>query len=99
QPVRHPHLAVHRRRGGEMLLRLLALADAPVELAETQVAVGHDRTHAQLVSDGHGLPVGGFSRFRIWWVAMRGDLAQSAERPRFLVPSLAVASEIDSLID
>src|SRR5215813_6677509 len=24
QPVRHPHLAVHRLRGGEMLLRLLA---------------------------------------------------------------------------
>src|SRR5262250_3213778 len=26
QPVRHPHLAVHRRRGGEVLFRLLALA-------------------------------------------------------------------------
>src|SRR5215510_9476147 len=38
QPVRHPHLAVHRRRGGEMLLRLLALARAPVELAEAEVA-------------------------------------------------------------
>src|SRR5215831_1260318 len=25
QPVRHPHLTVHRRRGGEMILRLLAL--------------------------------------------------------------------------
>jgi hypothetical protein len=40
QPVRHPHLAVHRRRGGEMLLCLLALAGAPVEFAETEVAVG-----------------------------------------------------------
>mgnify|MGYP003694201217 CR=1 FL=1 len=37
---RHPHLAVHRRRGGEVLLRLLALARAPVELAEAEVAVG-----------------------------------------------------------
>ena len=37
QPVRHPHLAVHRRCGGEMLLRLLTLARAPVELAEAEV--------------------------------------------------------------
>jgi len=28
QPLRHPHLAVHRRRGGEVLLRLLARARA-----------------------------------------------------------------------
>ena len=29
QRNRHPHLAEHRRRGDEMLLRLLALADSP----------------------------------------------------------------------
>src|SRR5262245_5616977 len=45
QPERHLHLAVHRRRGGEVLLRLLALARAPVELAEAEVAVG-DEGHA-----------------------------------------------------
>jgi predicted O-methyltransferase YrrM len=39
-----PHLAVHLRRGGEMLLRLLALARAPVEPAEAEVAVGDVRT-------------------------------------------------------
>jgi hypothetical protein len=33
QPVRHAHLAVHRRRSGEMLLGLLALVRAAVELA------------------------------------------------------------------
>src|SRR5262249_50713516 len=83
----------------EVLAGFTALAGASVELAEPQVAVGQDRTHAQLVSDGHGLPVRGFGSFRIWWVAMRSDPAQSAERPRFLVPSLVVAGEIDSLID
>src|SRR5262245_17266786 len=46
QPVRHPHLAVHRRRGGEVLLRLLTLARAPVELAEAEVAVGDKGSHA-----------------------------------------------------
>ena len=45
QPVRHAHLAVHHRRGGEVLARLLALACAPVELAEAEVAVSHQRTH------------------------------------------------------
>jgi hypothetical protein len=41
QPVRHPHLAIHRRRGSEMLLRLLTLARAPGELAEAEVAVSN----------------------------------------------------------
>src|SRR5262249_40050818 len=45
QPVRHPHLAVYRRGGGEMLLRLFALARAPVELAEAEVAVGDFGSH------------------------------------------------------
>jgi hypothetical protein len=40
-PVRHPHLAVHRRRYAEVLLRQLAFARAPVELAEAEVAVGY----------------------------------------------------------
>src|SRR5262249_28549020 len=42
QPICHPHLPVHRRRGGEVLLRLLALAGAPIELAEAEVAVGDE---------------------------------------------------------
>ncbi|HJQ90057.1 MAG TPA: hypothetical protein VJ820_21620, partial [Propionibacteriaceae bacterium] len=32
------HLSVHRRRGGEVLLSLLALLHAAVELAEAEVA-------------------------------------------------------------
>src|SRR4030095_15460160 len=46
QPVRHPHLAVRRRRGGEVLAGLIALARAPVELAEAEVAVGDEGAHA-----------------------------------------------------
>src|SRR5262249_25525707 len=37
ESVRHPRLAVHRRRGGEMLLGLLALVRAEVELAKAEV--------------------------------------------------------------
>src|SRR5712692_158749 len=46
QPEPHVHLAVHRRRHGEVLLSLLALAGAPVELAETEVALRDERPHA-----------------------------------------------------
>src|SRR5215831_11987636 len=51
QPVRHPHLAVHRRRGGEVLLRLLALDRAPVELAKAEVAVGDEGAQRILFSE------------------------------------------------
>src|SRR5262249_37710014 len=50
-----PHLTVHRRRGGEMLLRLRAFAGARVELAKAEVAVRFKRAPAQL----------GFERQRI----------------------------------
>ena len=36
------------RRGGEVLLGLLALVHAPVELAEAEVAVGDEGAHAEL---------------------------------------------------
>src|SRR6185503_14621164 len=51
QPVRHPHLAVHRRRGGEVLLRLFSLAGALVELAEAEVAVGDEGAHTEFTSE------------------------------------------------
>src|SRR5262249_5871153 len=47
QPKRHAHVAVHRRRGGEMRLGVLVLARAPIELSEGEVAVGDQRAHAQ----------------------------------------------------
>src|SRR5262245_32273990 len=51
QSVRHPHLAVHRRRGGEVLLGLFAFARASVEFAKAEVAVGDETgdLHAKLL--------------------------------------------------
>ena len=48
-PVRHTHLPIHRRRNGEVLVRLLTLAHALVEPAEAEVAVGDEWAHAELV--------------------------------------------------
>jgi hypothetical protein len=60
QPVRHPHLAIHRRRRGEVLSGPLALVGAVVELAEAEVAVGLQRTHAEFLSRTEDVRVVGF---------------------------------------
>src|SRR5258705_6108094 len=57
QPVRHVHLAVHRRRSGEMLARVIPLVCSPVELAEAEVAVGDERPHADLIGERDGVTV------------------------------------------
>src|SRR5260370_4847403 len=50
-PVRHPHLAVHRRGRGEMLTRVTPLVCSPAELAEADVAVGKKRAHPELAAE------------------------------------------------
>jgi hypothetical protein len=55
---------------------LLALARAPGELAEAEVAVGHQRTHTQLFGERHGLAVMGFGGLDLRGFPMRGDLAE-----------------------
>jgi hypothetical protein len=47
---RKSHSAVHCRRRGEVLLGRLALACAPVELAEAEVAVGQQRADCDFVT-------------------------------------------------
>ena len=39
EPKSHAHIAIHRRGGGEVLLRLLALGRPAIKLFETEVAV------------------------------------------------------------
>src|SRR5262249_30284630 len=76
QPVRHPHLAVHRCRGGEVLLRLLALARGPIELAETEVAVRDEGAHAARLGQGERLAVIAFGAFFIDTIGMGRDVAE-----------------------
>src|SRR5207245_4542160 len=79
QPVRHPHLAVHRRRGGEMLPRQLALARAPVELTEAEVAMRDEGTHAEFGGYGEGLQVIIFGRFGLRELTPRRNLAEKPQ--------------------
>jgi len=46
KPVGHAHFAVHRHRGGEVVLCLLAMAPPAVKFGETEVAVGNERAYA-----------------------------------------------------
>jgi len=50
-PEPHVHLAVHRRRGGQVLSGLLQLARAPKEPGETEVATGDEGVHLQLLGE------------------------------------------------
>src|SRR5262249_45229740 len=76
QPVRHPHLAVHRRRGGEVLVCLLTLARAPVELAEAEVAVGDEGAHAARLGQSQRLAILGLGGLGIEPIGMARDVAQ-----------------------
>src|SRR5215472_3379075 len=76
QPVRHSHLAVHRRRYSEMLLRLLALARALVDLAEAEVAVGDEGAHAEFAGERERLAVGAFN---VLGAARRRDVTGETE--------------------
>src|SRR5215471_3527670 len=95
QPVRHSHLAIHRRRDGEMFLRLLALARAPGELAEIKVAVGDEWTPAELGGERHRLTVVGLGRFNLLGrIGRRAYGAENIPHVRFRASLLLSPSEI-----
>src|SRR5215467_5694948 len=94
QPVRHVHFAIHRCRGGEVLLGLLALAGASVELAEAEVAVGDERAHAELVGERQRLSVVPGCVFA---ASGRRDVSDEAEGVGLVSPSPQSAGECQRL--
>src|SRR5215831_18833591 len=91
QPVRHAHLAVHRRGSGEVLAGLLTLSRAPVEFAEAEVAVGDERSHAELGGERHSLLEMRSSRVGVSGIAAFLGLAEGAETLRLVAPLAASA--------
>src|SRR6266508_2222821 len=96
QPEPHVHLAVHRRRGGEVPLRLLALARSTVERAEAEMAVGGERAHAAGVGECQRLAVVGRreptethtqrrTNARLYWGLHNGDSSSLPSPPRILL--------------
>ena len=72
-------------------LRLLALARAPVELAEAEVAVGDEGAHAERLGEGERVAVVALRVLR--GIAAGGDLAEEAEGPRLAAALIALAGK------
>ncbi len=62
-----------------MPTRLVALAAAPVEFAEAEVAVGYERTHAKLLRQLHRLAVMAFNYLYVGRIRAGGNLGQETE--------------------
>jgi hypothetical protein len=60
-------------------VRLLALAGAPIELAEAEVAEGDERAHAAGLGERHRLAVLGLAPLSIESVCLDRDIAERAE--------------------
>ena len=76
KPEAHPHLAIQRGGGGEVLARLLALANVTGVLAEAEVAVGNERAHPAGLGEHQRLAVVGLASLGIEPVGMGRDVAE-----------------------
>ncbi len=76
-----------------MLLRLLALARAPVELAEAEVAVGDERAHAAGLGEGQRLLVVVLDAAGDERGMEPGDLGQDPTRPGDVAFLFVLSSE------
>ena len=95
ETVRHPHLTVHRRRGSEMLLRLLPVARAPAELAEAEVAVGDKGAPAEFGGERHRLTVVGLGGLNLLvCIERQRNGAENVKHIRFRASLLLSPSEI-----
>ena len=84
EPELHVHLAVQRRRDGEVFVRLLALAGPQVEFAEAKTAVGDEGPHAARLGQHQRVTVMGLSALGIESVGMARDVAEQVQRMGFV---------------
>src|SRR4030095_12522707 len=76
QPEGHVHGTIQVDSGSQLGAGLLLLARLGIPRAETAVAVGQERAHTELGSQGEGLPVVDCGLLDLWRIAMHGDLAK-----------------------
>jgi hypothetical protein len=74
QPEAHVHLAVQRRRGGEVLARLLTLARTVGEPAGAEVAMGDEGPHPEFLGQCERLAVVGLAALGVEPVGMGRNL-------------------------
>ena len=64
-----------------------------IQRAQAEVAVGHERTHAEFLRQGEGLPVVMCGRLDLRGVLMGGDLPEESQGPCLVSPLLMVTGE------
>src|SRR5262249_21123012 len=97
QPEVHTHLPIHRRRGRQMLPSPSQVASPATKRPEPEVAVGHERAHAELLGEGERLLVVLLGDLGLGGIAIRVNLAEEPERPRLVTALLPVAGEGEGL--
>ena len=85
---------VHRRRGGEVLLSFLPIAHAAAELAEAEVAMGDERTHAARLGQGQRITV--VTGSLVPGIATAGDVAEKVEDRRLVAAPAALSGKSQS---
>ena len=62
------------------------------------MAVGHERAHAQCLSQGQGLLVVDFRQCGLWWLAPRRNLTEKPEGIGFMAPFLVRPGELKGVL-
>src|SRR5262245_10732182 len=90
EPQGHPHGTVQVDGSGQGSAGLLPLAGGGIQRAQAAVAVGQERTHAQLFGQRYSLLIGGHGGFDLQGSALRSDLAEQPQGPRLMALMMAV---------
>ena len=93
EPEGHAHSAVHLNGRRQFSAGLLQLPIVEVQYAETPVAVGLERAHAELFGQGKGLTVVGFGLRDVWGIAPRRNIAEEAQGIRLMAAFLVLTSQ------
>src|SRR5215831_17570092 len=89
---------IHLYGGGQGSAGLLPLTSRDVQGAEPPVAVGLERTHAQLLGQGESLAVVGFGRRSIGGLALGRNVAEEVHGTRLKNSSLAGAGTFEDTL-
>ena len=97
QPEGHVHGAVQVDGHGQGGAGLLPLAGGGVQGAQPEVAVGHERAHAEFVGQGQGLLVVGFGLRGVGGIGVGLDGAKLVQRVRLASALLLLPGQVERL--
>jgi hypothetical protein len=92
QPERHVHGAVEVHGSGQSRVSLLPPVELRIQHAETTMAVGLERAHADRLGQGEGLAVVALGRLDLRGAAVRGDVAEEPQGIRLIALPLITAA-------